>query len=57
MFKVESSGAQASAANSALNPQNNNFDFGLSFCDDGTTDDLFDHFDSTSTTTTNSGKW
>ncbi|CAG7785785.1 unnamed protein product [Allacma fusca] len=43
MFKVESSSAPSAGSALSLNPQNN-FDFGLSFCDDGTTDDLFDSF-------------
>ena len=45
MFKVESgsSGSSANNPNLSLNQQNN-FDFELSFCDDGTTDDLFDSF-------------
>jgi hypothetical protein len=50
MFKVESTSASApSSSGLALtNPQNNNFDFELSFCDDGATDDLFESFASPS---------
>jgi len=45
MFKVEPSSSGSSANNPNLSPsQQNNFDFELSFCDDGTTEDLFDSF-------------
>lgn len=48
MFKVESSSASAPSSSAlSLNPQNN-FDFELSFCDDGATDDLFESFASPS---------
>jgi len=47
MFKVESTSASTGASALSLN-SHNNFDFGLSFCDDGTTEDLFDSFASPS---------
>lgn len=43
MFKVETTGVSQASSALSLNTQNN-FDFELSFCDDGTTDDLFDTF-------------
>lgn len=43
MFKVESTGVSQGPSALSLNGQSN-FDFELSFCDDGTTDDLFDTF-------------
>jgi hypothetical protein len=49
MFKVESSSSGSSANNPNLSlNQQNNFDFELSFCDDGATDDLFDSFNPSS---------
>lgn len=41
MFKVESSSTPSAGSALSINPQGN-FDFGLSFCDDGTNDDLFE---------------
>lgn len=47
MFKVDSSSAVTPSSSSSLTlPSTNNFDFELSFCDDGTTGDLFDSFTS-----------
>lgn len=43
MFKVETTGVSQTTSVLSMNGQSN-FDFELSFCDDGTTDDLFDTF-------------
>jgi len=43
MFKVESTGTSSTGSSLPLNAQST-FDFGLTFCDDGTAGDLFDSF-------------
>lgn len=54
MFKVESTGVSQAPSALSLNSQSN-FDFELSFCDDGTTDDLFDTFTTTEAPERNNG--